>query len=368
MKDILQIVKMENKWERFLKCYHNTKMDIVLYGAGQGSDWAIRLLQTENISPALIIDNKTGGYKNDIAVVTYKDFKTEYKDNKEVYFIITAPRYEAEIEEILKKDFDGNKIFSFECELYYSYIHDISNYRTWLMENKTEFEKLYNTLQDDFSKRTLENVLQGRISGELKFFREIYVPNQYFAKDIIQLGEKEIFVDVGAYIGDTVESIINVTNGDYSGIFCFEPDLNCCNLLIQNTIKYKNINVISKGAWNKKERLYIKKDSEHGASAVGVEGDYTIELDCIDNCIEDNIEITHIKMDIEGAELNALKGCEKIIKRYQPKLAICIYHRNEDFIEIPKYILSIVPEYKLYMRHHNISGTETVLYAIKSNL
>ncbi len=73
-------------------------------------------------------------------------------------------------------------------------------------------------------------------------------------------------------------------------------------------------------------------------------------------------------MDIEGAELNALKGCEKIIKRYQPKLAICIYHRNEDFIEIPKYILSIVPEYKLYMRHHNISGTETVLYAIKSNL
>lgn len=60
MKDILQIVKMENKWERFLKCYHNTKMDIVLYGAGQGSDWAIRLLQTENISPTLIIDNKTG--------------------------------------------------------------------------------------------------------------------------------------------------------------------------------------------------------------------------------------------------------------------------------------------------------------------
>ena len=85
----------------------------------------------------------------------------------------------------------------------------------------------------------------------------------------------------------------------------------------------------------------------------------------LDNCIPPETKITHIKMDIEGAELNALKGAKNIIQRDTPILAICVYHKIQDFVEIPNYILSLVPDYKLYLRHHNISGTETVLYAIK---
>lgn len=364
--NIIQIANMRNKWEKFLEQYNNNKLDVVFYGAGAGSEWVLRLFATEHISPSMIIDKNLGGkYKNGIAIVHYDDFKRKYEDSKEFYIIITTPQYEEEILETLKKDFDKeNSIFSFECEIYYSYIHDIPAYRTWLIENKAEFDKLYNILGDSLSRQTLENVLKGRISGELKYFRNVYVPDQYFARDLVQLSEKEIFVDVGAYTGDTVEQILDITNRNYSEIFCFEPDLDCCEILRKNTIQNENIHVISKGAWNKQEKLFIKSDPEHGASTIGEDGKYAVELDCIDNCIGEDIEITHIKMDIEGAELNALKGCERHIKNYRPKLAICIYHRNEDFLDIPKYILSIVPEYKLYIRHHNISGTETVLYAI----
>ena len=61
--------------------------------------------------------------------------------------------------------------------------------------------------------------------------------------------------------------------------------------------------------------------------------------------------VTFIKMDIEGAELDALRGASRIIKEQKPKLAISIYHRLEDIIEIPKLIISLRPDYRLYVNH-----------------
>ena len=69
-------------------------------------------------------------------------------------------------------------------------------------------------------------------------------------------------------------------------------------------------------------------------------------------------------MDIEGCELRALKGAENSIKKYRPKLAICIYHKYEDILEIPEYLMSLNLNYRFYMRHHTMSVDETVFYAV----
>ena len=69
-------------------------------------------------------------------------------------------------------------------------------------------------------------------------------------------------------------------------------------------------------------------------------------------------------MDIEGAELEALRGAAKTIRRCKPKLAICVYHRREDLITIPQFIKSISSGYKLYLRGHLYCPSEVVLYAI----
>lgn len=89
-----------------------------------------------------------------------------------------------------------------------------------------------------------------------------------------------------------------------------------------------------------------------------------ISVVSIDGCDECS-EATFIKMDLEGAEQKALKGAEETIKRNKPKLAICIYHSDEDMIEIIDYLHNLVPEYKLYVRHHSTAAIETVVYAIK---
>ena len=69
-------------------------------------------------------------------------------------------------------------------------------------------------------------------------------------------------------------------------------------------------------------------------------------------------------MDIEGAEIEALKGAEKTIKKYRPKLAICIYHEPDHLYRIPLIIKEMVPEYRIYIRHHSDTASETVCYAV----
>ena len=71
-----------------------------------------------------------------------------------------------------------------------------------------------------------------------------------------------------------------------------------------------------------------------------------------------------IKMDIEGAELDALRGAEGTISKYKPLLAICVYHKRDDLLTIPEYIKSIVPEYRLFLRAYERTTTELVLYAV----
>lgn len=73
-----------------------------------------------------------------------------------------------------------------------------------------------------------------------------------------------------------------------------------------------------------------------------------------------------IKLDIERAEYKALHGAKNIIVNNEPKLAICLYHRLQDFWEIPTYIKLLVPQYKMYVRHHqNETMGGTVMYAVK---
>jgi hypothetical protein len=72
-----------------------------------------------------------------------------------------------------------------------------------------------------------------------------------------------------------------------------------------------------------------------------------------------------IKMDIEGSELEALKGAKNTIKNQKPRLAISVYHKPEDIFEIPLYLKELVPAYKFYLRHDCLVNlTETVLYAM----
>lgn len=93
------------------------------------------------------------------------------------------------------------------------------------------------------------------------------------------------------------------------------------------------------------------------------EGEYVIDVVALDEIVYDK-RPTFIKMDIEGAEQEALGGCERILKEFKPKLAVCVYHKPEDLFEIPIFIKKANPKYQLFLRQYANSRTETVLYAL----
>ena len=123
----------------------------------------------------------------------------------------------------------------------------------------------------------------------------------------------------------------------------------------------KNIKIIEKGCWSDKTTLYFSNEGTMG-SKISDNGKLQIAVDSIDNVVKD--KVSFIKMDIEGSELEALKGAKNTILKYKPKLAVCVYHKKEDLITIPQYILSLNQNYKLYLRHYGENSCDTVLYAL----
>ena len=186
---------------------------------------------------------------------------------------------------------------------------------------------------------------------------------QYFAEDIMQFEDGEVFVDGGCFDFETSEFLMQ--RCDVKHIYAFEPDprnLDKVNRAIKRLECEDKVTVINKGLWNQTDCLYFQASGDIMSRVVddGNEED-KIEVVALDEVIHE--KVTFIKMDIEGSEMKALEGARNLICTYKPKLAICIYHKPEDTIDIPAYIKSLVPEYKFWIRHYSWSPAETVLYA-----
>lgn len=190
---------------------------------------------------------------------------------------------------------------------------------------------------------------------------------QYLAPEIGEPVSHEVFIDGGAYdLCNTIE-FIEWCHGDYDKIYAFEANKSsydkCLNIIQMNPLLDENrIELYNAALWRKEEILSFN-DQKEDASYVGENGCTVVQGQTIDALLRGN-QVTFIKLDIEGAELSALMGAKETIKKWKPRLAICIYHKPEDPIEIPLYIHGLVPEYKMYIRHYSTCRDETVLYCV----
>lgn len=240
-----------------------------------------------------------------------------------------------------------------------------------LYENMGKLKKVSDLLIDNFSKDVYLNIVKARIfqnysfelSGNI-FTHSLITGPQYFDSQFFKYYDNEVFIDCGAYDGDSIVEFfmfMNRMNLKNCEAYAFEPDkINYEKVL--KTIKDYNLDkvkVFNYGVSNFNNRINM----EQIQNCRHTNEEYDAEICKIDDIIQDK-KITFIKMDIEGFELDALKGAENVIKRYKPKLAISIYHNSGDLYEIPLYIESIVPEYRMFVRHHSYNTIfETILYA-----
>jgi len=224
--------------------------------------------------------------------------------------------------------------------------------------NYNEYKKTYSLLADDISKEVFEKVLNFKITFDYNFM-DGFTNNfdeQYFDKELISNIKNITFLDGGGYVGDTLPNIIK-NFPDFNKIYLIEPNKLHINIAKRDFGDVKNIEFIQCGLSDKK---VINIDD---TSSNNCDHNYNaINTDTIDNIVKQKVDF--IKLDIEGAEQDAIQGAKNTIKKYKPILAICIYHKAEDWYKVPQQVLDINPDYKVYIRHYMEGIFETVMYFI----
>jgi len=339
---------------------------IVLFGSGSIGRYYLKYLKTMNIPMEIIFcDNnpaKRGTSVEGVPIISFNELKTNYRKS---YIIICSFDFYEEISLQLK---DNNlkcildpRIHSVILESQDTF--DLYNYVSLIKNSEKQFQAAYNLLADHLSKQIFCDRINYCITSSSKYLTPLRSKSpQYFAPDLIKLTGEEIFIDGGAFTGDTIAEFLKQTKGDFNKIYAFEPEESKHNDFKELTARYEHIELLPYGLWSKKEVLRFHAHND-GTSSVGKDGDIEIPVISIDELL-DGRPVTFIKMDIEGVELEALKGAEMSIRKYKPKLAICVYHKPLDIVEIPMYIKKLVPEYKFYFRHYSNNISETVCYAV----
>ena len=281
---------------------------------------------------------------------------TQIKDDTAVFITTDA---------LLKVyDFLKKRAFPFVFPVYKYDIHsspvicssDISKIQKKLAET-------YLLLKDKRSVEVLETILQRAFKGSDRpeMMSAVMDNDQCFA-NVIRLGKHESFVDAGAYDGDTIEDFLRRVDGKFDHIYAFELCAENYRKLAANMQGKANsakIHCYKLGLWDSKEEiLYNSAMSESTIGGGGAKG----AVDSLD-AVLGNSPVTFIKLDIEGAEMHALRGAKNIIRTQKPKLAVCVYHDLRHLYEVPLYLKSLVPEYRIFFRHHTMYEYETICYA-----
>lgn len=336
--------------------------NIYIWGVGNTSSLyleGIHRLKSEGFKVKAYVDNnreKWGSTFDDCSVVC----PDEVFSDKNSLILISSPQ--PNVIRAVKNQIESNGAMCMHIDEYI------------LKQHKDEVMEAFDLFEDERSKEVYAELLHCRILGT--YPEDEYVDSEaYFSfKDFGDYNPKEVFVDCGAYVGDTIEKYIWRKDGNFGKIIAFEPDEANRNAMEYRLDRLKRewnlsderITVYPYGLSDKCETLYLDRYDEDNGLGSKLVKNHTdikekIEIVSIDELIDKPFDF--LKADIESYEYKLLMGGWNNIAKYMPKLAICVYHNVVDFYQIPKLIKRINSKYKLSIRHYTHLLSETVLYA-----
>ena len=238
----------------------------------------------------------------------------------------------------------------------------------FLKENSEKFEKMYQSLEDYRSKKIFYAILNNWYNYDFINLEQVMEKcfSHYFDLDIIPSCQEEVFVDLGAFNGDTVEDFIKIYGDNYKKIYAYEMTEQSMRELKERVKNYPRIIYEQKAVSDEVGMGSIKiHEISTSSNQLELEEIGEIEVTSLDDDIGE--KITMIKMDIEGSELKALKGAENHIIKDKPKLLLSVYHGYEELLTLWEYLEKLDLSYHYYLRYYGgpIFPTEIVLFAIQ---
>lgn len=347
---------------------------IVIWGAGVGGGTLYCLLKKNGLENRIVAWGDGNKLKHGTSYMNEKLHVLSLQDAVEVIgkttgVIVASSAYNLIRDELIMSGVPKENIFLYNFAFMDLDYTDCE----YIRDHISDFERAYRRMEDDKSKSVFCNILNYKITKDETHLSKLQAytdneENQYFDNTIFDFVQDECFLDIGAYIGDTFDAFKRMYKDGWLHYYGLEADHKIYLELVTKVSSMEEnekCSIYNIAAWDEDTVLYF--DSVAGSSTMksdkGVEA---IEAKPIDELIDERVSF--IKMDIEGAEYKALVGLSETIKRNKPILAVCVYHKRDDYFKLTDYIENLLPgEYVYYMRQYRYTPTETVCYAIPKN-
>ena len=353
------------------------KDQIVLYGLGDLGRKILRMLRTQGIEPLGIIDSKlaaTNAIVENLPCLSPAAGAKRWGDS--AVFVISVFNQSGPCAFIdIRRDLEagGAEKVVYFLPLLWKYAEIFLPYYSLDLPSKIlgetdRIKQVFGLLGDERSREDFAFFFETITSPSPERTLPSFEPDRtYFPSDIGELSKKEVFIDCGAFHGDNLVKLNQLTSGKFQKYVGIEPDpLNyvklrqCLDSLRGSTAGICEIQPYGVGS----QRDTIAFDSQGTiSSSIGGHGSTTIQIETLDRIIGENVP-TSIKMDVEGFEVEALKGGESLVIQFRPKLALCVYHVQNHLWVIPLLIKNMNSEYEIYIRRHREYLDDVVCYAV----
>jgi FkbM family methyltransferase len=374
----------------FDKLLANCEKRLVLFGAGNLGRKVLQCVRSIGVEPLAFADNsqfKWGSYVDGVPVLSPKEAA---RYGASALFLVTIwsrghffPESRALLENLGCAHVQSTALlrWKFADRLLPDFCQDLPHK---LYEQAAEVRKAASLWADEYSRREYLNQVRWRALGNQDALGPPVNEAQYFLDSLYQIEDHEVFVDCGAYIGDTAEQLIH-RNPTFSRIVAMEADPENFRRLTRwiGTLEApvaSRITALNGAVGAKRGKLRFQASGDEGARLASY-GNVLVDCIPIDDLVsearptflkmDDDLLCeagpTFIKMDIEGAELDALEGARRSIQTHRPILSICVYHKQDDLWRIPLFINTLVEDYRLFLRPHEVDGWELVCYAVPAN-
>lgn len=330
--------------------------DFALWGAGATGAGALEFLRQESagmLVPRCIVDNNRALWGRDRVVSPDEFMAMSPLPERMIVSVYVADQVIAQLEEM-----------GYEGEVIELNLNLTENRRDFYDSHMDELEELYSILEDAPSRNTLIGFLNGIRGNDVTCFQRINgnSGDKLLDAEILKYTEKEMFVDVGAFTGDTIEKFLELTGGKYREIIGIEADRRNYEVLCSNIVRWglDNIGAENIAIGEADGVTFFSADKSESCSRAG-KGDLEVQMKCLDK-MEKVRNATFLKISANGYELQALRGAENLILRNRPKISV--YASGALLWEIPRYLRSMVPEYKIFCRHYGTGVQAMICYAV----
>jgi FkbM family methyltransferase len=355
---------------------HPFDRKLVLFGAGGLGRRTLAGLRQHSIEPFAFADNNPdlwGREQDGLLVLSPQEAASRFASR--AAFVVTIwhaggqHRFKHTQQQLL--DLGCSRVVSF-ASLYWKYPGTFLPYYALdlpehVLRKRDEVRRAFSLWTDGASQHEYLAQVRWRLWLDFDGLASPVAHEQYFPEDLFRWLPNEVLVDCGAYDGDSLKSFLRRRGENFKEVVTLEPDptnfAKLTDFVLEQNERVRNKITLSRLAVaGRRGKLYFDAT---GTAAATLSAGGALEVDCapLDEILADRCP-TFLKMDIEGAEPDALAGAQEIIRRVAPVLALCVYHQQDHLWRIPLVVRSLSDQYRFFLRPHNEECWDLICYAV----